>query len=210
MRAIRTGLHSVLRPHRVGALLLALLSVPPMPPPAYAQASLTDILVVDVAPDSEWLDPEALRQAIGKELGAVAVAPSDPRAADRRGTVHVRVDAATGELEVQYEEARRIVRRVRSPPDIPSIRNSAVMLAGNLARDQTDRLLASLESAWNERHASDWRYVSPAPGEQPTPTTDLSSLPFRKRLWFSVSAEADALVFPEEPNLNVCFAPDLG
>jgi len=155
--------------------------------PASAQAPAPTVLVVETP---EGLDGEALRAAISRELGVAAVPPSDPRAAQRSGTVRVRVDPSKGELVVEYEERPRVITRTIPIPVNPDgVLKSAAFLAGNLARNEAADLAWAL------------RLHAPPTAETPP------SKPARqaKRFWFGAAAELDALSLPSEPNYNVCF-----
>ena len=79
---------------RACALVLALaLPAATASSSARADSALTTAtVVVDVAPDAVEMDAPRLRAAIGKELGATAVAPDDPLAASARGTITVAID----------------------------------------------------------------------------------------------------------------------
>jgi hypothetical protein len=100
---------------------------------------------VDVATDAPELDPSSLRNAIGKELGAEAIAPDDARAPHAGGTLRVSIDRVGHALVVTYRaRAEPITRTIDLPGDRASIERGAVLLAGNLARDEADELAAEL------------------------------------------------------------------
>jgi hypothetical protein len=85
---------------------------------------------------------------VGAELGAEAVAPGDPRAAQASGTVQVSVDRAAHTLSVAYRgQAEPITRTVDLPADAEATERAAVLLAGNLARDEAGELAAALRRA---------------------------------------------------------------
>jgi hypothetical protein len=112
---------------------------------ADAPASVRAPIVVDVDPAVTEIDPATLRAAIGYELGAIAVAPDDPVAAQAHGTVTVSVDRASRKLVVSYREnGAPLTRSVALPGDAGAIAQEAVLLAGNLARDEAAELLADL------------------------------------------------------------------
>lgn len=112
---------------------------------AVAQSPPKPVLAVDIAPGEPELNPTTLRAAIGAEIGDEAVAPDDPRAPNAVGTVSVSVERAAHALIVAYRGANEpIMRRVDLPPDPAAIERTAVMLAGNLARDEGDELAQSL------------------------------------------------------------------
>ena len=116
-----------------------------VPGRASAQSPARPVLVVSVAPGVSELDPASLRAAIGAELGDDAVSPDDPRAVDAVGTLEVSVDRAARALVVAYRGATEpITRTVDLPPERAAAERAAVLLAGNLARDEGDELAASL------------------------------------------------------------------
>jgi hypothetical protein len=115
------------------------------PASVLAQKPPTAIVVVDAPPDEGGLDASRLRAEVGAELGAEAVAPTDPRAAQASGTVRVSVDRAAHALVVEYRgQAEPITRRVELPADAEATERAAVLLAGNLARDEASELAAAL------------------------------------------------------------------
>jgi hypothetical protein len=111
-------------------------------------------IVVVVEGDGAAVPAEALREAVGRELGAPALAPADPQAAAARGTLTVQlVDAApapgaAGErrLVVVYRDAggREVWRSIAVPGDPVGAIATIALLAGNLARDEAGELLAQL------------------------------------------------------------------
>jgi hypothetical protein len=108
-------------------------------------AAAPALVVVDVAPDEPELDAAALRPAIASELGAEAIAPDDPRAAQASGRLRISIDRSPRALVVTYRgQSEPLQRRIELPPDRPSIERAAVLLAGNLARDEADELAAEL------------------------------------------------------------------
>jgi hypothetical protein len=124
------------------ATMLAPTSARAQKPPAPMVAV---IVVVDVPSDDGGIDPARLRAAVGAELGAEAVAPTDPRATQASGTVRVSVDRATRTRVVEYRgDAEPITRRVELPEDADATERAAVLLAGNLARDEASELAAAL------------------------------------------------------------------
>jgi hypothetical protein len=135
---------------RACALVLALaLPVATASSSARADGALTAAsVVVDVAPDTAGIDAPRLRAAIGTELGAAAVAPDDPLAARARGTVTVAVDRASHALVVSYRESGTpITRSIDLPADPAAIMRAAVLLAGNLARNEAGDLVDSLRKS---------------------------------------------------------------
>lgn len=111
----------------------------------HARADDEPVIVVDVTEAASELDADRLRAAIARELHAQTVKPTDPRARLARGTLTVDVDRPGGELSVSYlARMTPTTRRVPLPVDGASARNAAVMLAGNLARDEASELAAEL------------------------------------------------------------------
>lgn len=126
--------------------------------PTSARAEARSVYVVVVSPDATELDPAQLRAAIGAELQADAVAPEDARASSARGRIDVSVDRAAGQLVVAYDGGGEpLARRVPLPADARATSLAAVLLAGNLARDEAGELAAQL------------RKRNPAPPPPPTP-----------------------------------------
>jgi hypothetical protein len=104
--------------------------------------------VVEVAPDANELDAQKLRDAIGAELGTDAVAPDDARAKAATGAIAVSVDHDARQLVVTYRGgAVPIVRRIDLPSDRAAVEREAVLLAGNLARDEAGDLVTELRKA---------------------------------------------------------------
>ena len=131
-------------------------------------AAARGVVVVDVDPVARGIDAARLRRAIGDELGTDAVAPGDARASAARGTIAVSVDRAAGALVVSYrEKAAPIVRRIDLPPDKEATIRAAVMLAGNLARDEASELAEMLRK---KVAASEEKAVS-APARLPRATS---------------------------------------
>ena len=134
---------------RAGALALALALPMAFAPRARAEdaggAVAATIVVVDVDPGATEIDLAGLRETIGKELGATAVAPDDALAAQARGTIALSIDAARHALVVSYREhAATITRSIDLPGDPAATARAAVLLAGNLARDEAGELVAAL------------------------------------------------------------------
>jgi hypothetical protein len=136
---------------RAGALLLAFALPVALAPPARADAPAIakTIVVVAVDPGATGIDAAELRGAIGEELEATAVAPDDALAPQARGTVGVSVDRAAHALVVSYREgtAPPITRTIELPGDAAATARAAVLLAGNLARDEASELAAALRKA---------------------------------------------------------------
>jgi len=113
--------------------------------PALAQPPPRAVIVVEVDAAATEIDAATLRKSIGDELAMDAVAPDDPRAASARGTIHVAIDRATKKLVVSYRaRSAPIVRDVALPDDAAGAVRAAVVLAGNLARDEASDLADEL------------------------------------------------------------------
>jgi hypothetical protein len=101
-------------------------------------------VVVEVSPPGA-LDAYRLRGAIGVELGVDAVGPDDPRAATARGSLRIVVDAESHHLTVSYKKKTEPeTRTVDLPADAEAAQKAAVVLAGNLGRDEASELAAQL------------------------------------------------------------------
>jgi hypothetical protein len=147
------------------ALLLAL--------PAGAAPAERPVFVVDVADPAHAIDAARLRAAIAADLEADAVAPDDPRAAQSRGTIRVALERDSRKLVVSYlARSAPIVRTVDVPQEPGAIERNAVILAGNLARDEGSELASSLR-AQQHRGAAAAEPGNPAGSGQPA-TTDRS------------------------------------
>ncbi len=143
-------------PRRLG-LWLAVGAAVVLPGAARAQGGrdgLTAVVVVDAPRDERALDGARLRADVSAELGEAAVAPDDPRAGDAAGTLVIRVNRSAHTLTVEYLEhadggsrAPRTSRTIELPDDDVAIERAAVLLAGNLARDEASDLAASLRRA---------------------------------------------------------------
>lgn len=110
------------------------------PARAFAQTSPPPIVVVDVSGDR--LDAARTRDAIGRELSAIAVSPDDPRAAEATGRIEVAARAKDRALTVTYRKLDAPVSRTVELPDDPArAESAAVFLAGNVARDEASDLV---------------------------------------------------------------------
>jgi hypothetical protein len=108
-------------------------------------AAARDVIVVDVDAGSSGVDGARLRKAIGYELGADAIEPDDARAGKARGTIEVRIESDAATLVVSYrEKGAPIVRRMDLPATADATMRAAVLLAGNLARDEASELAGML------------------------------------------------------------------
>jgi tetratricopeptide (TPR) repeat protein len=89
------------------------------------------------------IDADRVRAAIGRELGVVVVADAP------RGNARVVVRARDGLLTVTFRrgDAPPISRTVGMPPEAKRAEASAVILAGNLARDEAADVVAEIRRA---------------------------------------------------------------
>jgi hypothetical protein len=137
-------MHPFLRLILVTCLVSGLATAPRI---ARAEAPGRPVVAVSVPPGEPELDAPALRAAIGAELGDEAVPPDDPRAAGAVGAIRVSIDRRAHALVVAYRGPNEpITRTVDLPGDRASVERAAVLLAGNLARDEAGDLAASLRT----------------------------------------------------------------
>jgi hypothetical protein len=135
---------------RARALLLAFALPVALAAPARAEAPVIakTIVVVAVDPGVTEVDAAKLRVAVGEELEGTAVAPDDARASQARGTITVSIDRVAHALVVSYGEGGKpITRTIDLPGDAAATARAAVLLAGNLARDEAGELAAALRRA---------------------------------------------------------------
>jgi hypothetical protein len=138
----------------------------PLSRTARADGTTRQVVVVDVDPAASAIDAARLRAAIGSDLDSDAVAPDDARAAQARGTLHVALGGDNRALVVSYvARPEAITRTVEVPADPSAIERAAVILAGNLARNEGSQLAAELRA----QHASAGVPAAPPPSAQPGP-----------------------------------------
>jgi hypothetical protein len=102
------------------------------------------VVVVDIQGDVD--DPDGLRTAIGRELRATAVLPDDPRAASARGTLTIEARGDDRRITATYRSfGTPVARTVDLPSDPKRVQSVAVLLAGNVAREEADELLNGLK-----------------------------------------------------------------
>ena len=155
---------------------------------AEAQSEDASVIVVEVWSDTDQLDANAVRLAIGTELGVIAVSPWDPRAPSSRGTIRVRIDGSN--LEVEYEERHSIRRRVPAPANTRATEKTAAFLAGNLARHEASDIATWLGTKWPvNTGAAEPAADVPAPQPAPAPPSE----PAPRRLWFGLSGEMNVM-----------------
>jgi hypothetical protein len=105
-----------------------------------AEEPVSDVVTVDVS--AAGVDPARMRDAVGRELTRSAVPPEDPRAGAEKLTIAADPRAKT--LTVSFRSSGRVVTRtVPLPVSASAIESAAVILAGNLARDQAGEILAA-------------------------------------------------------------------
>ncbi|WP_441285886.1 LA_2272 family surface repeat-containing protein [Sorangium sp. KYC3313] len=156
---------------RAGVLLLhalaaagavAAVTAPPAPALAEEPSAAGVELVVDGAP---WtLDPDAVRAAIGRELGAdVTLA----RAATAGRSTLVLRGEPDGRVTLSYSAAdgRRIERTIDVPEDPDRAAEAIALLAGNLVRDEAAELAAALGKRPPEAPPA----AQPSPAAPPAP-----------------------------------------
>jgi hypothetical protein len=95
------------------------------------------------------LERGALRDRLAAELRAPVVLDADLGSAPDGGVVSVSCDAAAGALSVAYAPAAgpRVIRTIATSDRSGEAADLAVLLAGNLARDQAAELLAEARPA---------------------------------------------------------------
>jgi hypothetical protein len=104
------------------------------------------VLVLEVAPGTD-IDVERLRAALRAELAMQVVPPEDARAASARGKVEVRTDPEKKKLVVSYRTLGAPLRReVDLPGDAAATSSTIVLLAGNLARNEAEDVLAEMRT----------------------------------------------------------------
>jgi hypothetical protein len=140
-------------------------------------------VVVVVAPDAIELDVARVRVAIGQELACDAVGPDDVRASSARGRIDVSIDRGARQLVVSYRGAgaEALVRSVDLPGDAEATLRVAVLLAGNLARDEATEIVAELRKPKAAAPATVPVASAPVPSAQP-PSSDAEELARSERL----------------------------
>jgi hypothetical protein len=142
------------------------------------------VVVVVVAPDAGELDVAGVRAGIGQELASDAVSPDDARASSARGRIDVSIDREARQLVVSYrgDSDEALVRRVDLPGDAEATLRAAVLLAGNLARDEAAELVAELRKPKPAAPP----VSPPTPGPTPPPP---SSVPSASDAWELAQSE---------------------
>ncbi|MGK3962151.1 hypothetical protein WMF38_54735 [Sorangium sp. So ce118] len=145
------------------ASVVAAVSVPPASALAAEPSAAGIDLVVDGA--SWTLDPEAVRAAVGRELGGpVALSPS---ANAGRPTLVLRGEP-DGRVTLTYSstDGRHIGRTIDVPEDPDRAAEAIALLAGNLVRDEAAELAAALGKRPPEEPAAS---PTPPPAGEPKP-----------------------------------------
>ena len=147
---------------------------------ATPESSESGVVVVVVAPDAVELDVARVRAAIGQELTSDAVGPDDARASSARGRIDVSIDRGARQLVVSYRGAgaEALVRSVDLPGDAEATLRAAVLLAGNLARDEATEIVAELRKP---KEATVSAPPLPPPVARP-PSSDADELARSERL----------------------------
>jgi hypothetical protein len=156
----------------VGFLALSLLALL-APCIAKAQSAPKTIIVVDLPRGDPALDANRLRAAVASELDADAVASDDPRASRASGTLRVSIDRAAHALVVAYQgRTEPVVRKVDLPRSTQATERAAVVLAGNLARDEAGELASELRKAKTTATAT----TTAAPASEAAPPEDQKAI----------------------------------
>jgi hypothetical protein len=104
------------------------------------------IFVVEVS--GAGIDGDRIRREVGKELGVTAIAPDDPIAASAVGRLSVDAAATEKRITVTFQKlGATITRTVDLPTDTRRAEATAVLLAGNLARDEAGELASVLRKS---------------------------------------------------------------
>ncbi|WP_437751332.1 LA_2272 family surface repeat-containing protein [Sorangium sp. So ce1389] len=158
-------------------------------PPARALAAEPSAAGIDLVVDgASWtLDPEAVRAAVGRELGGpVALSPS---ATAGRPTLVLRGEP-DGRVTLTYSstDGRHIGRTIDVPEDPDRVAEAIALLAGNLVRDEAAELAAALGKRPPEE-----------PAASPTPPAAGEPRPPRQAAGSAQSARAAKAAPPEPP-----------
>ncbi|WP_437922859.1 hypothetical protein WMF37_27985 [Sorangium sp. So ce291] len=146
------------------ASVVAAVSAPPASALAAAPSAAGIDLVVDGA--SWTLDPEAVRAAVGRELGGTVTL--SPSATAGRPTLVLRGEP-DGRVTLTYSspDGRHIGRTIDVPEDPDRAAEAIALLAGNLVRDEAAELAAALGKRPPEEPAAS--PTPPAAGEPRPP-----------------------------------------
>lgn len=98
--------------------------------------------------DGDGVVPEdLLLERLARELGTPVVAASSREASSASVTIHVRYRAEVLEVRAVRRGGETVTREVPARGDVEEIRREAVLLAGNLARDEARELADALADA---------------------------------------------------------------
>jgi hypothetical protein len=112
-----------------------------------ARAAEAPLLVVVEAPSSLDADAAEIRRAIGSELGTETIAPLKTPADPPERVLIVALDRERIAMSLRTNDAAPIVRTIPAPSEHAARLRAIAWLAGNLARDQVNPLLATLPDA---------------------------------------------------------------
>lgn len=121
------------------------------------------VIEVEVHQDRDVLDANAVRAAVGRELGADAVPANVAVASPPQGHLTIAIDAER-RIVMVYRDAtgREILRAVAMPHDPAAAVGMIALLAGNLARNEAQDLASTLGGA-------PAAVAAPAASAQPAP-----------------------------------------
>jgi hypothetical protein len=110
-----------------------------------ARAADDEVVVVHLEESAAAFDAEKLRAALAEELHATVVFPEDPRASGAKGTLTIEAAPAKHAMRITYAaRTTPTVRTVVLPEGADAARREAVLVAGNLARDEGAELAREL------------------------------------------------------------------
>jgi hypothetical protein len=168
------------------------------PPPPVVVVSPAYTLVVDS--DSPDLDYEVLRTRLSTELGG-SIAPPSSGNRPTRAAISIRLRQGTLTVKTVHVADERVLERsITARGDSASMTNEAVLLAGNLARDEARELLDALGTK-PPREEPVPTAPPPLP-PPPPPTQEEKDTPFEEG---SLKLATVAFIFPiasneHEPN----------
>lgn len=154
------------------------------------------------------LDEDQLRESIAEELDVLVIPLSHPEARQSRGTLTIARNTDGAVLFIfRHHSGREVWRSIELGPTLEETHRSAVLLAGNLVRDQTSQLIdiVTYESPTFDRSEGS------GDSEEDTSTVDSSTLdptqasgathveplPSRRHSWARDAAEARALSYSD-------------
>lgn len=110
--------------------------------PHVAGAATAPLLVVVESTDRAGPDAEAVRKAIGAELGTPVLAPGTADAATQSDLLIVAVERSGIRMSLRTSTSAAVTRAIEASPDRVARLREIGWLAGNLARDQVSPLVA--------------------------------------------------------------------